>query len=170
MAISPYITRLRSFVGHDLLLLPGASAVVRDGEGRILLLRRADTGGWSLPAGMIDPGEQPAAAAVREVFEETGVHAVVERLGGVAMHGSLYPNGDRCEYLAVWFRCRAAGGSPRPDGEESLEVGWFAPDDMPDVSELVKLRIETTAAPDAPPWFARPGDEAHRGLLPREGL
>jgi 8-oxo-dGTP diphosphatase len=170
MAISPYITRLREFVGHDLLLLPGASAVVRDDQGRILLQRRADTGRWSLPAGMIDPGEQPAEAAIREVFEETGVHAVVERLGGVAMHSSVYPNGDRCEYLAVWFRCRAVGGAPRPDGEESLEVNWFAPDDMPDVSELVKLRIETTAAPDAPPWFARPGDETHPGFLPREGL
>jgi 8-oxo-dGTP diphosphatase len=169
MAISPYITRLRAHVGHDLLLLPGASAVVRDDRGRILLMRRADNGAWSLPAGMIDPGEQPAGAALREVLEETGVVAEIERLGGVAMHTAEYPNGDRCEYLAVWFRCRAVGGQARADGEESLEVGWFAPDALPPVSELVRLRIATTAAPDGPPWFAGPG-ETHPALGRRHGL
>ena len=169
MAISPYITRLREHVGHDLLLLPGASAVVRDGNGRILLLRRGDTGRWSLPAGMIDPGEQPAEAAVREVYEETGVRVEVERLGGVVMHGTAYPNGDRCEYLAVWFRCRPIGGEARPDGDESLEVAWFAPDELPELAEFAKLRIETTAAPDAPPWFAHPG-ETHPAFTPDQGL
>jgi len=169
MAISPYITRLREFVGHDLLLLPGASGVVRDDAGRILLIRRSDTGQWSLPAGMIDPGEQPADAALREIFEETGVVAEIERLGGVAMHAAHYPNGDRCEYLAVWFRCRAVGGRARADGEESLDVGWFAPDELPEVSELVKLRIDTTAAVHGPPWYAGPG-ETPAALDRRHGL
>ncbi|MBL7257814.1 NUDIX hydrolase [Paractinoplanes lichenicola] len=169
MPISPYITGLRAHVGHDLLLLPGASGVVRDADGRILLLKRSDNGRWSLPAGMIDPGEQPADAALREIFEETGVVAEIERLGGVAMHAAQYPNGDQCEYLAVWFRCRAVGGEARPDGDESLEVGWFAPDELPEVGGLTKLRIETTADPDGPPWFARPGD-VHTELGHTHGL
>jgi 8-oxo-dGTP diphosphatase len=169
MAISPYITRLREHVGHDLLLLPGASGVVRDDEGRVLLLRRADNGFWSLPAGMVDPGEQPADAALREIFEETGVVAEIERLGGVAMHEAVYPNGDQCQYFAVWFRCRAVGGEARPDGEESLEVRWCTPQDMPPVSDLVKLRIATTADPHGPPWFAGPG-EKHEALTWRHGL
>jgi 8-oxo-dGTP diphosphatase len=153
MPVSPYVTRLRARLGHDLLLLPGCSAVVRDGGGRILLLRRADTGTWELPAGMIEPGEQPAAAVVREVFEETGVHAEVERLAGVASHRTVYPNGDHCEYLSVWFRCRAVGGAPRPDGEESVEVAWFAPDALPEVSDRVELRIATTGSPTGDAWF-----------------
>ncbi|MBM2616143.1 NUDIX domain-containing protein [Actinoplanes sp. LDG1-06] len=169
MPISPYITGLRAHIGHDLLLLPGASAVVRDDQGRILLLKRSDNGQWSLPAGMIDPGEQPAETVLREIEEETGVIAEIERLAGVAMHAAEYPNGDKCEYLAVWFRCRAVGGQARPDGDESLEVGWFTPDDMPEVSGLTKLRIETTAAPDGPPWFVQPGD-VHAELGPRHGL
>nr|WP_246635452.1 NUDIX domain-containing protein [Actinoplanes hulinensis] len=46
-------------------MLPGASAVVTDDDGRIPLVRRADSGKWSLPAGMIDPGERPSAMTSR---------------------------------------------------------------------------------------------------------
>ena len=123
MAISPYVTRLRAHVGHDLLLLPGVSAVVRNAGGQVLLARRSDNGCWSLPAGIIDPGEQPSDAVLREVFEETGIEVEIERVGGVATHPVVYPNGDRCEYLNVWFRCRAVGGRPRADNDESLDVG-----------------------------------------------
>ena len=158
MPVPEYVTRMRKHIGHDLLLLPGAGAVVRDDQGRILLLRRSDNGQWSLPAGMIEPGEQPAEAILREIAEETGVVAEIERLAGVAVHETEYPNGDQCSYLAVWFRCRAVGGEARPDGDESLEVGWFAPDELPPVGGLTRLRIRTTADPDAPAWYAEPGD------------
>jgi 8-oxo-dGTP diphosphatase len=163
MAASPYVHKLRAHIGHDLLLLPGAGAVVRDGTGRILLLRRGDNGRWELPAGMIEPGEQPADAIVREIYEETGVHAEVERLAGTATHVSTYPNGDICEYLVVWFRCRAVGGSPRPDGEESLEVAWFEPDALPPVTDRVRLRIETTEAPTGEAWFSPPAGHVQHG-------
>ncbi|GAA0527684.1 NUDIX domain-containing protein [Paractinoplanes ferrugineus] len=157
MPASPYVTALRAHIGTDLLLLPGVSAVVRDEPGRILLMRRTDDGTWGLPAGMVEPGEQPADAAVREVLEETGVRVEIERLGGVDMHESVYPNGDRCHYLVAWFRCRPTGGQARPDGEESLEVGWFPPDALPaGLGRSALLRIETTAARDAAPWCDTP--------------
>jgi 8-oxo-dGTP pyrophosphatase MutT (NUDIX family) len=85
MPISPYIARLRARVGTDLLMLPGVSAVVRNDRGQILPGRRSDDGSWGLPAGAIDPGEQPADAVVREIYEETGVVAEIERIGGVAL-------------------------------------------------------------------------------------
>jgi 8-oxo-dGTP diphosphatase len=164
MPVPPYVTKLRAHVGHDLIMLPSASAVVFDDEGRILLLRRADTGRWSLPAGMLDPGEQPADAAVREIFEETGVHVVVDRVAGVANHPVTYPHGDRCEYLDVWFRCRAVGGAPRADGDESLAVAWFAADQLPELDEWSKLRIDTATAPAGPAWYAPAGGAPHPAL------
>ncbi|WP_433384782.1 NUDIX hydrolase [Actinoplanes sp. CA-142083] len=166
MAASPYVKSLRTHIGHDLLLLPGASAVVRDAEGRILFLRRGDDGTWGLPAGMIEPGEQPADAALREIFEETGIRAEVQRIGGIDNHEAVYPNGDHCQYLVVWFQCRAVGGAARPDGEESLEVGWFPPDALPPgLSDRTMLRIATTGAP---PWFPPPrqDNDLYRTSMP----
>ncbi|GAA0799650.1 NUDIX hydrolase [Spirilliplanes yamanashiensis] len=164
MPVSPYVANLRAHVGHDLLLLPGVSGVVRDDAGRVLLARRTDNGQWSVPAGAIDPGEQPADAVVREVYEETGVHVAVEGVGGVATHRVEYPNGDVCEYLNVWFRCRPVGGAPRADGDETLAAGWFAPGELPELTEWSRLRIATTLAPDAPAWHAAPG-AGHPALL-----
>ncbi|GIF22220.1 NUDIX hydrolase [Paractinoplanes tereljensis] len=135
-----------------MILLPGATAVVFDGDGRVLLMRRGDNGQWSLPAGMVDPGEQPSDAALREVLEETGIVAVISSVGGVATHPVQYPNGDRCEYFNVWFRCRAVGGSLRADGEESLEVGWFALSALPPLDEWGQLRLATASA-GGPAWF-----------------
>jgi 8-oxo-dGTP diphosphatase len=169
MPVSPYIARLRALIGQDLLLLPGVSAVVRNDAGQILVARRSDTGRWSLPAGVIDPGEQPADAVVREVLEETGIHVEIERVGGVGTHPVVYPNGDICEYLNVWFRCRAIGGETEGYDDESLEVAWFDPDDLPELDGWAKHRIETTVDADGPTWHAQPG-ERHPALTQPDAI
>lgn len=169
MPLSPYIARLRAHIGSDLLMLPGVSAVVRNDAGHLLLARRSDNGRWSLPAGVIDPGEQPADAVLREVHEETGVQVEIERVGGMATHRVVYPNGDVCEYLNIWFRCRAVGGEARVNDDESTEVGWFASADLPDLDDWAGLRIETTEKPDHPPWYAEPG-RRHPALCQPDAL
>ena len=157
MGVSEYVAKLRKHVGNGLLMLAGACAVVVDEDGRVLLGRRADTGKWSLPAGAIDPGEQPADAAVREVYEETGVHIAVERLAGVALREVTYPHGDVCQFLTVWFRCRAIGGRAVVNDEESLAVGWYSPEKLPDLDAFDQLRVGTALDDDAPAWFPVPG-------------
>jgi 8-oxo-dGTP diphosphatase len=157
VAISEYVANLRRHVGTSMLMLPCACAVVVDDGGRVLLGRRADTGKWSLPAGAIDPGEQPADAAVREVYEETGVHIAVERLAGVALLDVTYPHGDICQYLTVWFRCRATGGHAAVHDDESSAVGWFSPGELPDLDAVDQLRIDTALDDEAPAWFPVPG-------------
>jgi 8-oxo-dGTP pyrophosphatase MutT (NUDIX family) len=134
MPTPPFITELRSLVGHRLLWLATASAVVLDDEGHVLLGRRADTGGWALPGGIIDPAEQPADAAVRECLEETGVVAVPEALTSVTVsQPKTYANGDQVQYLELTFRCRAVGGEAHVNDEESLEVRWCALDALPEL-------------------------------------
>src|SRR5690349_18872929 len=154
MAIPDFIRTLRASAGHQLLWLPGVTALVFDDEGRVLLGRRTDTRKWSIIGGIPDPGEQPAACAVREVFEETNVRCVVERVVLVqALEPVTYENGDTCQYMDTTFRCRAVGGEARVNDDESLDVGWFAVDALPELNEFGMFRIKQ-ALSDAPTWFA----------------
>ncbi|MGW0821730.1 NUDIX hydrolase [Streptomyces sp. NPDC002845] len=153
MATPDFIRTLRASAGHQLLWLPGVTAIVFDDEGRVLLGRRSDTRGWALIGGIPEPGEQPAVCAVREVFEETAVRCEVERVVLVQANEPVtYANGDRCQYMDVTFRCRAVGGEACVNDDESLEVGWFAVDALPDLNEFGRFRIKQ-ALTDAPTWF-----------------
>ena len=135
MPIPPHVVHLREHVGHTLLLLPAAAAVIRDEAGRVLLIRRGDGSGWSLPGGFMEPGERLTDAVVREVWEETGLEVEPQRIVGVysdpAYTHIIYPNGDQVHFVSTTFACRAVGGTLRADGDESLEVAYFAPDALP---------------------------------------
>ncbi|MBV2352905.1 NUDIX domain-containing protein [Streptomyces sp. J2-1] len=153
MAIPEYISALRASAGRQLLWLPGVTAIVFDDRGRVLLNRRTDTREWAVLGGIPDPGEQPAACAVREVYEETGVHCVPERVVLVqGLEPVTYENGDICQYMDITMRCRAVGGEARVNDDESLEVAWFAVDALPDLNEFGRFRIKQALA-DAPTWF-----------------
>lgn len=149
MATPEFILRLREKIGHDLLWLIGVSAYVEDGEGRLLLGRRSDTGEWALVYGINEPGEEPADTVIREVAEETGVDVVPTDLVRVRAqrHETVYANGDRTQYLDLMFVCRLADdGSAEPcvGDDESLAVGWFAPDALPE--PLAASTVERLAA------------------------
>jgi len=133
MPIPPFVADLRAKVGTDLLWLTGVTAVVLDDEGRVLLGQRADSGRWALISGVLEPGEQPAVAMVREIREETGVDAVVDALYAVDVTEPVhYPNGDRSQYLDLLFVAHATGGEAHAADDESLAVGWFPIDDLPE--------------------------------------
>ncbi|WP_175410095.1 NUDIX domain-containing protein [Streptomyces sp. TRM64462] len=155
MATPDFIKAVRASAGHQLLLLPGVTAVVVDDEDRVLLMRRADDGKWALVGGIAEPGEQPAVTAVREVYEETGVECVAERVVMVAAQPEpvTYPNGDQCQYMDIVFRCRATGGEARVNDDEALEVAWFPVDALPKMHESLLFRIKQ-ARTDEPTWFS----------------
>jgi 8-oxo-dGTP pyrophosphatase MutT (NUDIX family) len=159
MPIPDFLRELRDHVGHQMLFLPGVTALVFDDTGRILLNRRSDTGRWALIGGICEPGEQPADTAVREVLEETGVHAVAERVVLVQTTKPVqYPNGDETQYLDITFRCRAIGGEARVADDESLEVAWFDLDALPELGGFGLLRIKhALAEAGAPTWFEPAG-------------
>lgn len=133
MPMSEYVRRLRAAVGSMLLEAPSVSVVIRDPAGRTLLARHSEGDVWVTPGGAVEPLETPADAAVREVWEETGLEVELRRLIGV--YGGpefvvTYANGDRTSYLMAAFEGRVRAGEPRPDGEEVLELRWFAPAEL----------------------------------------
>lgn len=154
MGIPAFLAELRSVVGTMPLWLSGVSAVVLDDEGRVLLGRRADNGRWALIGGIIDPGEQPADTVVRECLEETGVTVRPEALVSVGVTPVIdYPNGDRTQYLDLTFRCRLLSGEARVNDDESLEVGWFHPDALPELDGRALERIGLALAGNSAAHF-----------------
>jgi len=147
--VPDFVLTLREKIGHDLLWLPGATAVVLH-EGRVLLVKRADDGRWTPVSGVVDPGEHPADTARREVLEETGVVCEVEGLVWVNVtEPIIYPNGDVSQYLDHTFRCRFVSGEPYPADDESLEAGWFPLDGLPvmDARSVQRLDAAVRGAP-----------------------
>ena len=152
MATPDFVLSLRAKIGTHLLWLPGVTAVVTRTIGdrtHVLLVRRADDGRWTPVTGIVDPGEQPAVAAVREVAEEAGVVAVAERLALVhALPPMRYPNGDRSQYLDHVFSCRWIGGEPWPADGENTDARFFDLDALPDVSATMRLRLDAALGGD----------------------
>ena len=136
MPIPPHIAYLREHVGHITLLMPAAATVIRDERDRVLLIRRGDGRGWSLPGGVMEPGERIADCAVRETREETGLDVEPIRLVGIYSDPDVmqitFPNGDQAHLVSATFECRVVGGRLRADGEESLEVAFFPVDALPE--------------------------------------
>lgn len=108
----------------------GIGAVVSDDEGRILLIQRADSGVWLYPTGWADVGYSPAEVAVKEVYEETGIVCVPERL--IAVLDSLRAGFSRIPLYSLVFLCRAVGGELCAHPQECSDVGWFTEDAMPE--------------------------------------
>jgi 8-oxo-dGTP pyrophosphatase MutT (NUDIX family) len=158
MPLSGYIKQLRRKVGHDLLLLPSAAVAIHDQEMRLLLCLHRDKNVWVPPGGLIEPGEQPADAAVRETWEETGL--LVEITGILGVYGGRdlvidYPNGDKAAYIGTIFRGRVTGGIIRPDGEEISEVAYFNRDEIPRIphSKWVATAMPVLFSPEQPAHF-----------------
>jgi 8-oxo-dGTP pyrophosphatase MutT (NUDIX family) len=146
----PFILDLREKVGTSRLWLSGATAVVvRDGAEveEVLLVRRADNGEWTPVAGIVDPGEHPHVAAVREVAEEAGVVAEVERLVWLTVTEVItYSNGDETQYIDHVFRCRWVAGDPHPVDGEASEAAFFPAGRLPRMSprhsDQVRVALE----------------------------
>jgi len=147
MPIPQFIVDLRAHVGHAPLWLIGVTAVViRDDE--VLLVKRADNGVWAPVTGIVDPGEEPADAAVREVAEETGVTAVPLQLAWVhTTEPVIHVNGDHAQYLDHVFVMRWVAGEPYPADDESTDARWYRLGALPDTPERMLTRL--SAALDA---------------------
>ncbi|OHU30649.1 ADP-ribose pyrophosphatase [Mycobacteroides franklinii] len=149
MPVPEFVLELRRHMGHAPLWLPGVTGVVIRDE-QVLLVKRADNGAWTAVTGIVDPGENPADSAIREVWEEAGVRALPTRL--VWVHVSrpmVHVNGDHAQYLDHVFRMDWLSGSPYPADGENVAAQWFDIAAMPDMAEDMRRRIELAADTDS---------------------
>lgn len=109
--------------------LISVSVIPLDARGRVLLIRRVDTGRWCLPGGMVEWGEDVSQTAARELAEETGFRMVsVQRLQGVYSSPDRDP---RTHAVTITFIADVEPGSGKVDTLETREVGLFERDQLP---------------------------------------
>ncbi|MFI0411076.1 NUDIX hydrolase [Actinomadura sp. 3N508] len=105
--------------------------IVRDGDGRLLMVRRGRPPGeglWSIPGGRVEPGEDDPAAVARELKEETGLDVVARgKVGSVERPG---PEG--VVYEIHDYAAAVIGGILRA-GDDASEVRWIPPEELRDL-------------------------------------
>jgi ADP-ribose pyrophosphatase YjhB (NUDIX family) len=109
-------------------IVPAASAVIVNDEGKFLLQQRSDNSLWALPGGALEIGESISETIVREVKEETGLDVVPEYLVGVyssPKHVIAFPTGEVRQQFSLCFACAILGGELCVS-EESFAVGFFS--------------------------------------------
>lgn len=142
MPIPDFVVELRKKIGQAELWMPGVTAVIRRAD-EVLLVRRSDNGAWAPVTGIVDPGEEPAACAVREAMEEAGVEIQVDRLASTSvMKDVVHANGDRAAYLDLTFACTWLSGEARPCDDECTDVQWFRPSHFPPMKQAFRARID----------------------------
>lgn len=132
-----YIKWIRSKVGSEMIILNFAGAIIANKEGQILLQRRRDKDKWGFPGGAMEIGESADETSKREVEEETGLKINIEELIGVyTKYFDEYPNGDRAQTIAFFFKGSISGGKIIDENEESIELKFFNKDEVPELFNL----------------------------------
>lgn len=144
-------------IGRTGRIRVGCSAVIFDGDQRILLTRRADNGLWCLPSGGMEPGEDVETTCKRETLEETGLAISIVRLIGIysTPHELIvYPDGNQIQLVALCFEAVVTGGRLQLS-DETTQFGYFSLQEMSDLDMLPNhvRRIDDAYARAAQPFI-----------------
>ncbi|WP_370208369.1 NUDIX domain-containing protein [Pararhodobacter marinus] len=129
-----YLGQLRKLVGDRVLIVVGVRVLIEDGKGRILILKRSDTGDWGLPAGAMELGESLSDAIHREAREEANARLSEVQVFGISSDPGIehftYPNGDRIQNVSVLARARFVTGALVANDGEASDFRWMHPGDI----------------------------------------
>ncbi|MBO0609350.1 NUDIX hydrolase [Myceligenerans salitolerans] len=129
-------------------VVPSVVAIVRDDDGRVLMIHKTDNDRWALPGGGHEPGESIADTVVREVKEETGYDVEVETITGTYTnpnHVMAYDDGEVRQQFSIAFRAHLIGGERRTSSE-SDEVEWLTSDQIDSLNLHPSMRLRLTHA------------------------
>lgn len=133
-------------------------SVVFNNEGEFLMVKEKVDGLWTLPGGFCDVGYTPSQIAVKETKEEAGIDVKAVKLIGV-LDKSKHGHPKSIYYLyTIFMLCEKIGGLEEP-GMETLDVGYFGLDDLPELSspritrEQIEMMHKFYADKDREPYF-----------------
>lgn len=122
-------------------LKAGVAVIILNEEKQVLLQKRADVELWGIPSGHIEIGETVSEAAIREVKEETNLDIRIKKLIGVYSEPDsqvfAYPNGKVVHFITTCFLAEITAGEPSCNSDESLEIKFFDPENLP--KDLLKM-------------------------------
>lgn len=139
-------------------IVAAVTAFVQDDMGRVLMIRRTDSGLYSIPGGGQEIGETIGQTVVREVKEETGIDIEPVRISGIytdPRHVIAYTDGEVRQEFSICFIAQAVGGELRTS-DESSDVLWVSQDDLAtlDIHPSIRLRIEHASENQSEPYFS----------------
>ncbi|WP_409185140.1 NUDIX hydrolase [Amycolatopsis sp. VS8301801F10] len=133
------------------------SAFIQDEQGRILMIRRTDNDLYAIPGGQLELGETLAQAAVREVFEETGI--ACEIIGVIGLYSNphhviAYDDGEVRQEFSICFRAKPSHGTLKTSNE-SKEVLWVDSEtlELLKIHPAIMLRIEHAKMNTPEPYY-----------------
>ncbi len=144
-----YHGKLRTALPDATLMLIAGRGILRDEQGRVLLIKRADNGNWAFPVGGMEIGESLPQCAIRETHEETGLLAAKATLislitGPEYTHTDVF--GNTYQHISASYLLEGVTGLLNPDPSEATEAGWFGQDSMPEpLSRVVPLILDHLA-------------------------
>lgn len=132
-------------------VVPSVTVVIRDDNGRVLLIHKVDNDLWALPGGGHDPGESITNTAIREVKEETGLDVEITGLVGTYTnpnHVMAYDDGEVRQQFSLCFKGRWVGGDAHADGTETKAAKWVDPGDLDQLNMHPSMRLRIAHALD----------------------
>ena len=150
--MSSYIMDLRKRIGHQTIIMCGASIIIVDQNGQMLLGKRTDNHQWGYFGGSVEIDEKVEECAKRELYEETGLTAdsleyFMVNSGPEAHY--RYPNGDEVANVEIVYICRNYHGELKQQDEEIEKIKFFAIAEIkideisPPIRPIIRKYIET---------------------------
>jgi len=146
-----YINGLRKHIGNQPILMVGSTVLVLDNPGRLLMMKRSDSGNWGVPGGAMELGETTEETARRELLEETGLEVDELSLFGVFSGKELYyryPSDEEVYNVSIVYLTRVIHGTIKLfDGEHSdfqyFELTKLPENISPPILPILRKLMET---------------------------